>query len=253
MTPCWLAGQVSRSSIGTIKSSKIPLSAFHLVNVPKRESSSSTKSSLVQDAVARRGGWTIPVAYRSLDMHHISKAEKSVTGSNIHPGYLRDAVGRNQKAVIRHFASSAKALNPLASEGAAPPIPPPTRRPRSRRLRRLYYLLAFLLFSTVCYETIPPARHLLIASIRCLRLLKAVTLSVLDYKYTFLDWYPAAEYTPEERKRLKRVDRHACHKRSSGRLFEALKSNAGIYVKLGDNPSLFEGSTRLCTSGSPAF
>ena len=118
--------------------------------------------------------------------------------------------------------------------GSTSSKPPRSSRRRSR-VRYLYYLAAFLAITGICYETIPPARHLLIASIRCLRLVKAVGLSVLDYKYTFLDWYPSDKYTEEERKQLARTDRHACHARSSERLFQALKSNAGIYVKLGQH------------------
>lgn len=112
--------------------------------------------------------------------------------------------------------------------------PPPVARPR-RRSRALYYLLAFLAITAITYETVPPARHLFIAGIRCARLMKAVLLNVLDYKYTFLEWYPEDKFTKEEIKQLRRTDRHACHARSSERLFQALKSNAGIYVKLGQH------------------
>jgi hypothetical protein len=132
-----------------------------------------------------------------------------------------------------------RAYTTATVENSIPPRSTSSKPPRSSRrrsrVRYLYYLAAFLAITGICYETIPPARHLLIASIRCLRLVKAVGLSVLDYKYTFLDWYPSDKYTEEERKQLARTDRHACHARSSERLFQALKSNAGIYVKLGQH------------------
>lgn len=113
--------------------------------------------------------------------------------------------------------------------------PPPIRHRSSPWPRRFAYLAAFLAFSGLCYEYVPPARHFLIANIRCARLVKAVVLNVIDYKYTFIDWYPESQYSPEERKQLARKDRHACHARSSHRLFLALKRNAGIYVKLGQH------------------
>ncbi len=109
-------------------------------------------------------------------------------------------------------------------------------RRRLHRLRRLPLfakiltgITAFLLVSVVSYETVPPSRHFLLALVRCSRLLRAVVLDVLDYKWTFAKRYPA-EMTAEEEKQARRVDRHACHARSAQRMLEALKTNAGIYV-----------------------
>jgi hypothetical protein len=146
-----------------------------------------------------------------------------------------DLTGFRVKTPVLHYRRYATTtIPPSLLDGPKSKTTPKALRTPSRR-RILYYLLGFLLFSTVCYQTIPPARHLLIASIRCARLVKAVILNVLDYKYTFLDWYPEDKYSKEERKQLARRDRHACHARSSERLFQALKSNAGIYVKLGQH------------------
>ncbi|KAJ9122261.1 hypothetical protein QFC22_001681 [Naganishia vaughanmartiniae] len=78
---------------------------------------------------------------------------------------------------------------------------------------------------------------MLVALIRCTRLLYAVTANIIDYKWMFSRSYPAEQYTEEEVKELRRRDRRECHTRSSGRLFEALKRNAGIYVKLGQHIS----------------
>lgn len=143
----------------------------------------------------------------------------------------KKAVKTSRLTVARQASTTAV---PAPSASTAAPKTPRSPR-RKSRLRFLYYLAAFLAITGITYETVPPARRLLIASIRCLRLLKAVALSVLDYKYTFLDWYPADKYSAEERKQLQRTDRHACHARSSERLFQALKKSAGIYVKLGQH------------------
>jgi aarF domain-containing kinase len=137
----------------------------------------------------------------------------------------------------------------LAPSATIPPLrtkPTPiskkssSRAPRStasRLRRRLAYLLAFLAASYIAYETVPPARHLLVALIRCTRLLTAVTANIIDYKWMFAKHYDPAVYTEEEIKEFRRGDRRECHKRSAGRLFEALKRNAGIYVKLGQHIS----------------
>jgi len=233
MTYLWLAGPVSRSLVrpslsnGSKTLSRAPRSAFHLVCTSKRATSTSHTSSSVEKSTAKRAGWS------SIGDSHSGVSNDSASTTLESPrianrfSVIPYSSRQYTTASFRRFASSSATDNSLSPEESSPSSPPRERRRQSRRLRRLYYLLAFLAFSAICYETIPPARHLLIASIRCLRLFKAVALSVLDYKYTFMDWYPATEYSPEERKRLKRIDRHACHKRSSGRLFEALKSNAG--------------------------
>lgn len=138
----------------------------------------------------------------------------------------------------RRFSISTSVSESLKTEIPIPPSPQrKPRRPRSRLQRRLTYLLAFLGISYLAYETIPPARHLLVALIRCTRLLTAVTLNIIDYKWMFAKHYDEAVYSAEEIKEFRRADRRECHKRSAGRLFEALKRNAGIYVKLGQHIS----------------
>lgn len=112
------------------------------------------------------------------------------------------------------------------------------RLARSRRGRRLLTFLALFLAATwASYEFIPPARHLLIALVRCTRLVYAVAGSVLDYKWTFAKRYDPSQYTEEEIKELRRTDRHAAHARSSRRVYLALQANRGIYIKLGQHVS----------------
>jgi hypothetical protein len=59
--------------------------------------------------------------------------------------------------------------------------------------------------------------------------MKAVFLDIADYKWTFAKSYDPS-LTPAELKEARRQDRHACHARSSKRILEALRTNAGIYV-----------------------
>lgn len=127
-----------------------------------------------------------------------------------------------------------------SSTDGAPPKGPKTPLPRRlRRMRRLQALLAFLtaflIITYLSYTFVPPARHLLLALVRCSRLLRAVTANIIDYKWTFAKYYDPNQYNELEIKEFRRVDRRECHKRSSKRLFEALKKNAGIYVKLGQH------------------
>jgi hypothetical protein len=112
-------------------------------------------------------------------------------------------------------------------------------RRRLLRLRRLPLfakiltgITAFFLVSLICYETFPPSRHFLLALVRCSRLMKAVVLDIADYKWTFAKKYDPS-LTEEELKEARRQARHACHARSSMRMLEALRTNAGIYVVSG--------------------
>jgi aarF domain-containing kinase len=170
---------------------------------------------------------------------------------------LARSVDRNRLAAHRqvckpttldviHSTARPFSISASLSESATTeiPIPPPPKRisraPRTaaaRYRRRLAYLLAFLGITYISYEYIPPARHLLVALIRCTRLMSAVTLNIIDYKWMFAKHYDPSVYTEEEIKEFRRADRRECHKRSAGRLFEALKRNAGIYVKLGQHIS----------------
>ena len=129
-----------------------------------------------------------------------------------------------------------------------PPRPPRTRSPRWRRL--VLYLAAFLAVTYASYELVPPARHLLVAFIRCFRLLRAVVLNVIDYRWMFAKHYDESVYTPEEIKEFRRGDRRECHTRSSRRLFEALKRNAGIYVKLGQHISSIQALPKEYARGN---
>jgi aarF domain-containing kinase len=222
-------------SNGSKTLSRVPRSAFHLGCLSKRASSTSPTSPSAENSTAKRADWS-PIRTRLCGVSNDAarttiRSPKVADGFSVNPHTFR----HHSVASSRRFTSSSIISNSANVDGGSPSPLPRTRRVQSRLLRRLSYLLAFLAFSAICYETIPPARHLLIASIRCLRLLKAVSLSVLDYKWTFIDWYPASQYTPEERKRLARLDRHACHARSSARLYEALKLNGAIYVKLGQH------------------
>ncbi|GHJ87079.1 hypothetical protein NliqN6_3481 [Naganishia liquefaciens] len=135
----------------------------------------------------------------------------------------------------RSYSTPAAPLHPTTAPPPKPPRPPRTRSSRWRRLA--IYLAAFGAITWASYEFIPPARHLLVAFIRCFRLLRAVLLNVIDYRWMFAKQYDESIFTPEEIKEFRRGDRRECHKRSSRRLFEALKRNAGIYVKLGQHIS----------------
>jgi hypothetical protein len=145
------------------------------------------------------------------------------------------------RSTARPFSISASLSESATTEIPIPPspkrIPRAPRTAAARYSRRLAYLLAFLGITYISYEYIPPARHLLVALIRCTRLMSAVTLNIIDYKWMFAKQYDASVYTEEEIKEFRRADRRECHKRSAGRLFEALKRNAGIYVKLGQHIS----------------
>ncbi len=145
----------------------------------------------------------------------------------------------------RHFSntsprSHATTLHgsPQTSNELLEPVFKSSKRERRRllRLRKLPLfakfltgITAFFIVSLISYETFPPSRHFLLALVRCSRLMKAVCLDILDYKWTFAKRYDQS-LTPEELKEARRQDRHACHARSSLRMLEALRTNAGIYV-----------------------
>ncbi|TXT16077.1 hypothetical protein VHUM_00580 [Vanrija humicola] len=127
--------------------------------------------------------------------------------------------------------------------GPAPPPPPgdgqttKPKPPTGRAVRRLGYLAVGLTVGYLLYEFNTTFRYSVIALIRYSRLMKAVVLDVWDYKTTFAreDRAQAAgEVSDEERARL-REERKACHRRSAQRIYEALRKNSGIYVKLGQH------------------
>lgn len=130
------------------------------------------------------------------------------------------------KIALRHLHSSR-----VASTGRTPPSTRPIRS--TRRLKRLRNLLLFLVLLTLCYHTVPPVRHTAIAGVRCARLMRAVILDVWDYKQTFKR-EEALSDSMEDRL-VKRQARKDCHLRSATRMLEALKTNSGIYVKLGQH------------------
>ncbi|KAL7422830.1 hypothetical protein Q5752_002126 [Cryptotrichosporon argae] len=105
---------------------------------------------------------------------------------------------------------------------------------QARRLRRLRNLALFLALVAALYETYPPFRHVLLAGVRCARLMRAVLLAVWDYKQTFAREAAFDVDEPAERAARLRA-RSECHLRAAGRLLEALKRNSGIYVKLGQH------------------
>lgn len=111
---------------------------------------------------------------------------------------------------------------------------PPHRATRSpRRLKRLRNLLLLLVLLTLCYYSVPPFRHTIIAGVRCARLMRAVILDVWDYKQTFKREELLTDSAEDIS--LKRQARKDCHLRSATRMLEALKKNSGIYVKLGQH------------------
>lgn len=153
---------------------------------------------------------------------------------------------RHAQPVSRYIHSSSRCAWPANhaenSNAAAEDLTQASRSQRrlvrSRRGRRLLTFLAlFLAVSWASYEFIPPARHLLVALVRCSRLLQAVGLSIIDYKWTFAKQYDTAQYSEDEIRELRRRDRHAAHARSSKRVYLALQANRGIYIKLGQHVS----------------
>ena len=106
--------------------------------------------------------------------------------------------------------------------------------PRStRRLQRLRNTLVLLAVLTVLYYTVDPVRHTVIAGVRCARLMRAVVLDVWDYKQTFAKEELLGD--SDEDRATKRAARKECHLRSAKRMLDALKTNSGIYVKLGQH------------------
>ncbi|KLT43520.1 putative mitochondrion protein [Cutaneotrichosporon oleaginosum] len=109
---------------------------------------------------------------------------------------------------------------------------------RVRRSRRFQYLLAVLVVLAILYNVHSPFRHSVLAVVRCARVMKAVVADVWDYKRTFAQEAHLGDangvLTPEELAQ-RRAARKACHRRSAQRIFEALKKNSGVYVKLGQH------------------
>lgn len=86
---------------------------------------------------------------------------------------------------------------------------------------------------SILYYTVAPFRHGIIAGIRCARLMRAVILDVWDYKQTFAKEELLS--ASDEDRLIKRQARKDCHLRSAQRMLAALKTNSGIYVKLGQH------------------
>ncbi len=111
-------------------------------------------------------------------------------------------------------------------------------RRKSRGLRRLRNLSLFLVFLAILYNIYPPFRHTVVAGIRCTRLMRAVLLDVWDYKQTFAREKavePGDGEMANEERATRRRGRKECHLRSANRLLQALRTNSGIYVKLGQH------------------
>lgn len=150
---------------------------------------------------------------------------------------------------LSHSAVWATPVPPTTTDptaaGQAPPPPPgkgqttKPKPPAGRGVRRLGYLAVGLAIGYLLYEFNTTFRYSVIALVRYSRLMKAVVLDVWDYKTTFAreDRARAAaggDLSDEERLRL-REERKACHRRSAQRIYEALRKNSGIYVKLGQH------------------
>jgi aarF domain-containing kinase len=186
-----------------------------------------------------RAARTRPVVHKLAPYVGVTVARSSIVPAAIPSRTLGDLIRRD--AWKRPYTTTSLPPQPIQPK-TAPARPktaqPPRPKSASRRARRLLaYLAAFLAITYASYEFIPPARHLLVAAIRCTRLLRAVILNVVDYRWMFAKHYDESKFTPEEIKEFRRADRRECHRRSSARLFEALKRNAGIYVKLGQHIS----------------
>ena len=127
-----------------------------------------------------------------------------------------------------HTSSRARAT-------AGPSTPPVARARRFRSLRSILILLGIFY---LLYGFYPPFRHVIIAGVRCARLMRAVALDVWDYKQTFAREDALGrqdrDLTDDERQD-RRQRRKECHRRSAERLLEALRTNSGIYVKLGQH------------------
>ena len=118
---------------------------------------------------------------------------------------------------------------------AGPSTPPVAHARRFRRLRGLLILLGLLF---LLYRFYSPFRHVIIAGIRCARLMRAVTLDVWDYKQTFARedaLRPLDRDMNDDERQVRTQGRKECHRRSAERLLEALRKNSGIYVKLGQH------------------
>ncbi|GAA96334.1 hypothetical protein E5Q_03000 [Mixia osmundae IAM 14324] len=104
------------------------------------------------------------------------------------------------------------------------------RSRRKRQWRRLGLTVAIVLsVGFVAYETVRPFRLFTLAIGRCTLVGIAVGHCIVDYKLLF-----RRTFTDKE-------ERHqayeACHKKCAERILEVLKTNGGIYIKLGQHLS----------------
>ncbi|EJU04280.1 ABC1-domain-containing protein [Dacryopinax primogenitus] len=112
--------------------------------------------------------------------------------------------------------------NSTASDSSEAPKRPLWRQPP-------FIFLVLSLTGVTLYHTNKPFRHTLLAVQRCSIFGIAVAASIIDYKITLNSSY----YTPEEM-----FDAYSrCHKRSALRVLQALKTNGGIYIKMGQHVS----------------
>lgn len=98
--------------------------------------------------------------------------------------------------------------------------------------------MAALVVFGILYTSYSPFRHSVLAVVRCARVMKAVIADVWDYKRTFAKEAHLGDangaLAVEDRAR-RREARKACHRRSAQRMFEALRKNSGVYVKIGQH------------------
>lgn len=204
----------------------------------------------------------LPLCARTARIHLLPRRALAIPAQSSRPlarSFAQPALLVPRRSLADVIRREALGRRPYTTQTASQPTVPPPRPPRTRtrartrpaRWRRLViYLAAFLTITYASYEFIPPARHLLVAFIRCFRLVRAVLLNVIDYRWMFAKHYDESVYTPEEIKEFRRGDRRECHTRSSRRLFEALKRNAGIYVKLGQHISSIQALPKEYGTGN---
>ncbi|PNS16009.1 ABC1 family protein [Sphaceloma murrayae] len=166
-------------------------------------------------SIRRRCLSRAPTQARPLTTRHLSQPLSSLRLSPLRPSVPRSTLRAPLLSPLRH-ASQFEPLRPPSPSSLGAPKPAKTYRRTRKFVRRLLQLLALstLLITTDTYFYDA-------CLTRSLRTFRDGLITALDYKINFRENPPFADSLTD------------VHRRSAERLFHLLRSNGGLYLKIG--------------------